>query len=964
MKRARLALLVAALFLGALAAALPATAAPVPSLDIQTLPKHYQQTGYPHPLLGASGDYVMHGIYDGEVFDGHSHISVVRSSDGAVVWSDFEPSADAKATSLVGDYFVEKIGDSTYWPESVRFRNVETHVTAGEITVPDNETLAAIGPGWLLTTRRGGSPIPGSFLVIRRLDGSVTELPDVPVDDIPRYSGNEGNIAWVHDGYSGPLFRIDVTAGTATVVPKPDGINWDSVVVGTTSYFNVHDNNTGHITVTEIDRATNAPTTIDLVTGLSGNPPAIFARGEGLGVYQQTGSIEGKYWSVDLADGTLGTLLSQHLSDARSMGGGKVALSVSAQAPGTIAVDDGSGPADVANFPPVAESTGTIAFDGSLLATWGDRTTWSIDPDAASPSWTPTEWTKYQRVTTSGGVTVVNDLDSDFNPTDQWHLSWPGGHRDITAWSLVLGHGGELLVRPVTGNGAGYQVERVRTGQVVATAGQRGAYVDGSWVWTWSAANEVQGEDVDHPETPIRTVPASVTGGSTTAAIVEVRGRWVLVARAGYTVIDTLGVVAPYVLAGANNYTDGSPSRPVLGDGFAVWGRWTYDAHNHVNGSLTTVSDLSPAHHNRELVDPDTGIAPTHYVVDEAGTAAFTYLDHSSRPRVVRLPWLQQAPTEADTTAPTLTQADAPGALVGSTVAVPTHFGWTFADSGTGIASYTVRHRIRTVPAAFGGWTTNSTASAASVDVALDPGQQVCAQAAATDVAGNVSAWTPESCSRVDGAVPVLGATSGSARFTVPDGKGGVTYSYKATDDSGVSSYDVQTRSASYGGGLGSWVALRTATTLTSVSKVTTPGSEWCFRFRARDLAGNVSGWSAGRCSSLAIENKLLARSAKTSLLASARAGDKSITQLNATNASVQTRRSVTGRTLAIWAIAGPTRGQVAVYVGGVKRTTLSTRAPTVQRKMFTVSTTRAGVVKLVRVGTRSVAVDAIAAER
>lgn len=216
----------------------------------------------------------------------------------------------------------------------------------------------------------------------------------------------------------------------------------------------------------------------------------------------------------------------------------------------------------------------------------------------------------------------------------------------------------------------------------------------------------------------------------------------------------------------------------------------------------------------------------------------------------------------------------------------------------------------------------------------------------------------------MDGTPPVTGAISGSARFTTPDAQGGVSFTYRATDAFGVGSYDVQWRSAAYGGGLGGWVTARSATTRTTLTRSTTPGSEWCFRFRARDLAGNVSGWSSARCSSLALENTWMSRAGRTKVLASSYAADRSVTQLDAGGASVQTQRSLSGRALAFWAISGPTRGRVAVYVGGVRLTTVSTRSATTARRLYTVTTSRSGVVRLARMGTGSVAVDAIAIER
>ncbi len=202
--RTRVGALLASLLTGLLAATAPAGAEQVPAADVQVLPKHYQEIASPHVLQAASEQYVMHNVHDRSDDDdgtGHTYLTVLRE-DGTTAWSDVPFHEDAEQTSLVGGYVTEKVGESTYWPTAVRFRDVETHVTAGQITMPSNETLAAIGPGWLLTTRPdpGATGIPSSILVVRRLDGTSSVLSDVPVDSIPRYSGYEGGVAWVHDG--------------------------------------------------------------------------------------------------------------------------------------------------------------------------------------------------------------------------------------------------------------------------------------------------------------------------------------------------------------------------------------------------------------------------------------------------------------------------------------------------------------------------------------------------------------------------------------------------------------------------------------------------------------------------------------------------------------------------------------------------------------------------------------------
>ena len=112
------------------------------------------------------------------------------------------------------------------------------------------------------------------------------------------------------------------------------------------------------------------------------------------------------------------------------------------------------------------------------------------------------------------------------------------------------------------------------------------------------------------------------------------------------------------------------------------------------------------------------------------------------------------------------------------------------------------------------------------------------------DNAGNVSDWSGPRCSLVDGAAPRLRPLTGPAPFDVTGSDGKIRFGYSATDDFGVLSYDVQTRTAAPGSLLGPWTNRASATTNTELVAPAAPGIELCVRFRARDLAGNVTGWS------------------------------------------------------------------------------------------------------------------------
>jgi hypothetical protein len=956
----------AALAWGSLTVVAPAPAAPssIDAADVQVLPRHQPEVAYPRKLVGASSDYVMHNVHEVPTYDGHSHYTVLRTSDGSAAWSDFDASPDAERTQLAGGFYAEKIGDQTYWPTSVRFFDVETHEMVGEITRPATDHVVHIGPGWILTTRYGGDSqqVSGYFPVVHRLDGSSTELRDVEVDRIPTLTP-DGSRAWVQNRYDKTLYDIDAAEGTARLVPRPDGVNWSGVIAGSTRLFNLESSSGGKLKVTAIERATGEATSYDLVHDMSGNAPKFMALGDGLAAYHQIDLMDGVLRPVDLEAGVVGAPLATNLSHALPAGSGKVAMVVSEHPPGTIAIHDGAGLTPIADLPTVSETTGKIAYDGEVRARWGDGTTWSIDPRSDEPTWNRTQWTTHQRVTTSGGTTLVNELDAGFDATTHWRMTWPGGGRDVEASRMKLGHGGQLVVRQLPGSTT-YQVERVQTGEVVASVPSFDAVVDGSWVWTIKSG-VLTGIDVDRPELPAKTVPT----GRTSAGLVDVRGRWALVTTGGFTVVDTRQVVEPWTFP--NPQSQGAFSPPGLGAGFVVWSTWTYDQWNHVNGHKTTVTDLGPGHESRSVVDPEFGDIPTKYTVDEAGSPSLAYIDRAGQPRILRLPWLQEAPlTLPDTAPPVLDSTDASASLVKSSSPFTADFAWTYSDSGTepspasGIASYSVRSRLRTAPDGFAAWTTTTSTSAASLTRELQPGQEICAQSSATDAAGNTSAWSAPSCTQVDGAAPTLAPAKGSPRFTAPDAYGGVRYRYGATDDHRVASYDVQARSAGRGEPLGGWQTVLTRTTDTLVRRRAGAGSEWCFRFRARDEAGNVSTWSRARCSSLAIQDRAFSSSPGSSRKYSKLALDGYYRKLDRAGAWLRLPDRQVGRTVALWVMAGPRQGKADVYVGGVRVGRMSLAAPKARRKLVVYRVPRDGVVKVVQRGPRPVGVDALAVER
>ncbi|TCM46873.1 WD40 repeat protein [Kribbella sp. VKM Ac-2568] len=71
---------------------------------------------------------------------------------------------------------------------------------------------------------------------------------------------------------------------------------------------------------------------------------------------------------------------------------------------------------------------------------------------------------------------------------------------------------------------------------------------------------------------------------------------------------------------------------------------------------------------------------------------------------------------------------------------------------------------------------------------------------------------------------------------------------YSGTDNSGIGSYDVRWRIASTAANFGAYATIKSGTTASSVAIGVAAGYEYCVSVRARDIAGNLSAWTADKC--------------------------------------------------------------------------------------------------------------------
>ena len=216
----------------------------------------------------------------------------------------------------------------------------------------------------------------------------------------------------------------------------------------------------------------------------------------------------------------------------------------------------------------------------------------------------------------------------------------------------------------------------------------------------------------------------------------------------------------------------------------------------------------------------------------------------------------------------------------------------------------------------------------------------------------------------VDVAAPTLEPASGSPTFVSQVGAT-LTYSYGATDDLGVSGYDVAVRSAPSGGTLGAWSTGWTDTSSTTQSVTAPPGSQWCFRFRAHDAVGHVTGWSPPRCSSVPVDDRAMKGTGAVARLVGAGCLEQTFTKLHGRGASL-TLSGQTGRAVGVWVVRGPGQGVAELRAGSQALGRINLSAPTWHRALVVRWAPQpwSGSVSITQVGWKPVRIDALAVVR
>jgi len=971
-----------------LATALPAvtpvaaaSADPAPAVEGTALPWRWEAALRYMDLLDQSPGYIMHTRSQYDERHGRTY-SVVRVSDGTVV-DTFERSYNQTTIEqprLVDQSYVEMVMGAGYHPDHLDVHHLDDG-TSTSIDISDHGGFVHGDDEWALVSDAD----PGaaySVLSFVWADGHTVRASGLQVRSDLTWNGGDSDTAYVTlDGRS---YAIAAATGDVTPLSLPDhspatlyAVTADTLVAYSSHYFT--DGRTGY-RFTTLDRGTgDLVAQVDVPYDTKARSYLPYGRGLAAVYLPQGGSLyRFELRPLDMSTGALLPAVASSVVAAGAMGNGQVALVLGDVPTGRLAVTSGTGDdvQSVADLPQIGYRSLALGLsDGVVVSGFdGQSGLWSTQVGPAG-DWEPTYPSSTPEDERSGsfafaGDTVLTRLPDTFpGAMSHYRLAWPGGSRDLDG-SAVLGRGGQYMLHRAPGSASPTEVQDVRSGTVVTSwTDTTRRLLDGTWLWTApDAAGTMNGTDLSGGEPP-RTaeVPPSCLGRG--QDVLTVVGRWALAeCGSGLDVIDLWGVMQPWTVPAEHGYVQ-------LGDGFAAWVDITPDPAGGPSTITLDVAGLGVDHtvHTYGPLRGNSYPPGPGYAVDGSGSPDLVYADPSSRVRHVHLDWLQAAPlTRPDSTAPTPTSAPVLDPAVRSGRAVTVTPSWTYVDPevphepASGLASFDVRYRAHPAntdtpwvePA---DWQSLPDASVTSV---LNPGQGRCFQARARDANGNLSEWTAPACSYVDDASPTLDAAGGSAPL-VRQVVGSLTYTFGASDDYGVASYDVGVRSAARGKDLGAWQTRWTGTRRTTVSVHAGPGTERCFRFRARDVAGNTSRWSPMRCSTLPVDDSELAAKGQVARETLDIAIVGTYSELEKRGASL-ILPDQTGRSVAVWVIRGPYQGPVDVYAGGRRLGRIDMTARWQRRAVVQLTSAKpwSGPVRLVSVSRKPARIDALAVIR
>lgn len=896
--------------------------------------------------------------------------TLVRRSDGATVRTlPRDRTLVLDVPVLIGDSLVYQRG----YNDPIEIRDAGSGELQHQFTLADSvvESVLHVDPRWMLTKRE---TTPGhAALSVHWADGHTdTDIGTVsPGCETTRATRDA---VYLDCGYN--TFEVDVEASTLRQLDFGPGSSGAQLIEVTdrwlVAYLRNEADNMVDPPVEEywfMDRATGElRPRIDMPFDSKVRDTLVL--GDSLAVMYAESTEANPLLEIRLVDqtGTMSEPIAQHVPDARQLldGTAIAALQDLSTLQGRLAILSGAGPAHLTDLPPVPELVRNVALSGDrLAAAWGSGRP-GIGVHQAGAGWTALtrDWLgNTDSLDFSGDAAVVQ------RTSTSWKVYWPGGERTIPTGvrfdSLALSHGGDYLMHRRF-NAQATDVVRTISGELVTTVPGLNPAIDGHWLWQRPDASGVmRGVDLREPA-PRDPVQVQVPEGCANATITAVQKRWAMI-YCGNTnhVIDLTSTVAPITL----------PYRPHqrLGNGF-VTSREPAPSDTDPEASVLQVMSLDSSHEVRRYGpighSGDDMVAP-----DREGSPRLAYVDPTLGIRTVDLNWLPATASTlgTDNLAPVL-RSSPQDQLIGSSEAVSTSMTWSFAERNlfptmqTGVISYDVR-LYRISAGSTTEWMYPETwqgTESPTVNATIPTGDGACFSARARDGAGNLSDWTDRNCVTVDGEAPTIDAVTGPPDWLAAVKPGPHTFEYQAYDDHDIT-YDVALQTAAPGQPAGPWVTTHTDTPDTSVAQTLIPGRYHCVRYSATDAAGNVSPWSAPRCTVLPLDDRQLTTAGRVGRTTSSSALGGTLSHLRKRGARLD-MQGQTGQDVGVWIQQRPGMGKAHVVVAGKVVGSIPGSAPTVRTRFYRFDTepfTGRVSLKATRMGRKGgLLIDAVAVNR
>ena len=378
----------------------------------------------------------------------------------------------------------------------------------------------------------------------------------------------------------------------------------------------------------------------------------------------------------------------------------------------------------------------------------------------------------------------------------------------------------------------------------------------------------------------------------------------------------------------------------------------------HVTGAAALLLESAPSTSPAAISEALLGGATTGAVTG-AGTGSPDRLLHAAA-AVDAAPSNSVSPVAADTAAPSVRIVEAPPAAARSTSA---SFAFAGSDPDRPSAQLTYQCQLD-------GAAASSCASPAAYSGLSQGGHTF--SVVAVDEAGNPSQPATHTW-RVDTVLPTVTLPSTAAPAFSLGTTVGMSYTGADTGGSGIANYDIRYRRAGDNGTFGAFTSPTsapdwTATTATSVSLPAARGFTYCLSVRASDKAGNLSNWSAERCTAIAQDDRALTASTSGWTRGTNTAYYAGTITSTTTKNAVLTRSNLQAKRLALVATRCPGCGTVGVYWNGTLIKQISLNSTTTAHKQVlpiaTFTDVRTGNLTIKTLNTGSTRIDGLATNR